>query len=75
MLRESALAAYKALCLEAYARMDFILDENGDAYCLEANTLPGMTPTSLLPQEAAAVGIDYPTLCEKIVELSLEKYR
>lgn len=74
-LRESAMAAYKALCLEAYARMDFILDENGDAYCLEANTLPGMTPTSLLPQEAAAVGIDYPTLCEKIVELSLEKYR
>ena len=55
--------------------MDFILDENGDAYCLEANTLPGMTPTSLLPQEAAAVGISYPDLCEKIVELSLDKYR
>lgn len=75
ILRRSALNAYRALCLEAYARMDFILDENGDAYCLEANTLPGMTPTSLLPQEAAAVGIDYPELCEKIVELSLEKYR
>lgn len=74
-LRECALDAYKALSLEAYARMDFILDEKGDAYCLEANTLPGMTPTSLLPQEAAAVGIDYPTLCERIVELSLEKYK
>ncbi|MGN1130772.1 MAG: D-alanine--D-alanine ligase, partial [Ruminococcus sp.] len=44
------------------------------AYCLEANTLPGMTPTSLLPQEAAVEGMDYPTLCDKIVELSLEKY-
>ncbi len=75
VLRESAFNAYRALCLEAYARMDFILDENGDAYCLEANTLPGMTPTSLLPQEAAAVGISYPDLCEKIVELSLDKYR
>lgn len=74
-LRECAFNAYRALCLEAYARMDFILDENGDAYCLEANTLPGMTPTSLLPQEAAAVGISYADLCEKIVELSLDKYR
>ncbi|MBQ5347656.1 MAG: D-alanine--D-alanine ligase [Ruminococcus sp.] len=74
-LRKCAMDAYRALCLESYARMDFILDDKGDAYCLEANTLPGMTPTSLLPQEAAAVGIDYATLCEKIVELSLEKYR
>lgn len=74
-MRESALEAYKVLHLEAYARMDFILDKNGSAYCLEANTLPGMTPTSLLPQEAAAIGMDYPTLCETIVNISLEKYR
>lgn len=74
-LRKCAYDAYKALSLEAYARMDFILDENDDAYCLEANTLPGMTPTSLLPQEAEAMGINYPDLCEKIVELSLDKYR
>lgn len=74
-LRESAFAAYNALHLNAYARIDFILDKNGNAYCLEANTLPGMTPTSLLPKEAEAAGIDYPTLCEKIVEISLNKYR
>ena len=49
-------------------------EEDGSFYCLEANTLPGMTPTSLLPQEAAAVGIDYPELCEKLAQLSLEKY-
>jgi len=43
-------------------------------YCLETNTLPGMTPTSLLPQEAAAVGIDYDELCHQMVLLSMEKY-
>lgn len=75
ILRACALEAFKVLHLEAYARMDYILDEENNAYCLEANTLPGMTPTSLLPQEAEAVGIGYPDLCEKIVELSLEKYR
>lgn len=74
-LRDSAYAAYKVLGLKAYARMDFILDDNGKAYCLEANALPGMTPTSLLPQEAEAIGIDYASLCDKIVELSLAKYK
>ncbi len=72
-LRMSAEAAYKALYLESYARIDFILDKNGDAYCLEANTLPGMTPTSLLPQEAAVEGLSYADLCEKIIEISLNK--
>ena len=71
---DNAELTYKALHLESYARVDFILDENGDPYCLEANTLPGMTPTSLLPQEAKAEGIDYPDLCEKIIEISLERY-
>ena len=66
---------FRALKLSVYARMDFLLTEDEDAYCLEANTLPGMTPTSLLPQEAAVIGIDYITLCERIVALSLEKYR
>lgn len=66
---------FKALQLSVYARMDFLLTEDGDAYCLEANTLPGMTPTSLLPQEAAVLGIDYLHLCEKIIALSLEKYQ
>lgn len=73
-LRRAAEAAYRALHLESYARIDFLLDENGVEYCLEANTLPGMTPTSLLPQEAAVEGFDYPELCEKIIELSLKKY-
>ena len=62
---------FAALRLRGYARFDYILDENGVAYCLEANTLPGMTPTSLLPQEAAAVGIEYGELCEKIATLAL----
>ncbi|MCH5297540.1 MAG: D-alanine--D-alanine ligase [Ruminococcus sp.] len=73
-LRSAAEEAYQALNLESYARIDFLLDENGVEYCLEANTLPGMTPTSLLPQEAAVEGIDYPELCEKIIEISLNKY-
>ena len=66
-IREAALAVHKALRLGTYSRSDFILDEaTGKFYCLEANTLPGMTPTSLFPQEAAAVGIDYDTLCETV---------
>jgi D-alanine-D-alanine ligase len=62
--------AYRILRLHTYARIDFMMDGNGDMYCLEANTLPGMTPTSLIPQEAAAVGIGYDELCEKIIEIS-----
>ena len=68
---EMALKLYRGLGLSVYSRADFILDENGQAWCLEINTLPGMTPTSLVPQEAAQVGLDYGALCEKIVELSL----
>ena len=73
-LRAAAVDAYNALHLESYARVDFLLDENGKTYCLEANTLPGMTPTSLLPQEAAVEGLGYADLSEKIIEISLEKY-
>ena len=50
---------------------DLMMDEDCNIYCLEANTLPGMTPTSLLPQEAAALGIDFPSLCEKLIEVSV----
>ena len=74
-MREAATAAYKALHLDSYARVDFILDKDDNAYCLEANTLPGMTPTSLLPQEAAVEGIGYADLCELIINNSLEKYK
>lgn len=66
---------FTLLGLGVYARVDFLLTPDGDAYVLEANTLPGMTPTSLLPQEAAAAGIDYPTLCSAILRLSLELRR
>lgn len=64
--------AFRALRLKNYARMDFMMNEAGEIYCLEANTLPGMTPTSLLPQEAEAVGISFEELCEKIIEAAVE---
>ncbi len=63
----------QALGLDTYSRMDFLMDENGSLYCLEANTLPGMTPTSLLPQEAQAVGMDFGQLCEEIIRISLNR--
>ena len=66
---------YEALNLQAYARLDFLMEENGSMYCLEANTLPGMTPTSLIPQEASVIGMNYPQLCEKLIEVSLKKYQ
>ena len=72
-MQREAEHAYEVLRLKAYGRIDFLLDEDDNYFCLEANTLPGMTPMSLLPQEAKAAGIDYPELCEKIIELSLKK--
>lgn len=74
-MQKIAEDVFKALRLKTYARMDFMLNEQEEIYCLEANTLPGMTPTSLLPQEAKVIGIDFPALCEKIIEISLNKYR
>lgn len=71
-LRAAALAVYHALGLSVYSRADFILDADGEPWFLEINTLPGMTPTSLLPQEAAAVGIEYPQLCQRILDASLK---
>ena len=72
-LQECAERAFKALRLKSYARMDFRMNAAGEIFCLEANTLPGMTPISLLPQEALAVGIDFGALCERILETALEK--
>ncbi len=72
---ERALALHRALGLSAYSRTDFILDAAGEAWCLEINTLPGLTPASLLPKEAAAIGLEYGALCEKIIQLSLAQRR
>ena len=74
-MQREAEKAYDVLGLEGYGRVDFLLDNNGDMFSLEANTLPGMTSASLIPQEAAAEGIGYEDLCNKIVEVSLEKYK
>ena len=63
--------AHQALKLRGYSRVDFRLAPDGLMYCLEVNTLPGLTRTSLLPQSAAAVGIEFPDLCERICRLAL----
>lgn len=68
---EMALALHRALGIDVYSRSDFRLDPDGGIWCLELNTLPGLTAASLLPKEAAAVGIDYDTLCRMIAEESL----
>ena len=70
-VQQQALLAFKALKLRGYARIDFRLTTEGEFYCLEANTLPGMTELSLIPQGAAAMGIGFPELCERIVRLAL----
>lgn len=74
-MQDATIAACQTLKLDIYSRADFLLTETGDIYCLEVNTLPGMTPTSLLPQEAKAAGIEYGELCELIIEKSLERYK
>lgn len=71
-MQKYAEQAFTALRLRNYARMDFMMGKTGDIYCLEANTLPGMTPTSLLPQEAAAIGMSFEDLCEEILESSIK---
>lgn len=65
----------RVLGLDTYSRSDFLLDKDNHIFCLEANTLPGMTPTSLLPQEAKVVGMNFNRLCEKLIEISLRRYR
>ena len=71
-LGEAALTVFQTIGLSVYARADFIVTKDGTPYFLEINTLPGMTPTSLVPQEAAAAGISYGGLCETIIQKSLE---
>jgi len=71
-MQDIALKVHKILRLGSYSRIDFMLDSENNIYCLEANTLPGMTPTSLLPQEAKAAGISYEELCDKIVKMAFD---
>lgn len=74
-LAQAALTVFRTLGLSVYSRADFIVTGDGTPWFLEINTLPGMTPTSLVPQEAAAVGISYGELCERIIQASLEARR
>lgn len=73
-MRHYAEEVAKVIGLDTYSRSDFLLDKDGNMFCLEANTLPGMTPTSLLPQEAAVVGVNFNELCEKLIDISMKKY-
>jgi D-alanine-D-alanine ligase len=70
-VQDEALRAFRSLKLRGCARIDFRMAKDGMFYCLEANTLPGMTQTSLIPQAAAAAGISFPALCDRIVRLAL----
>lgn len=63
----------EVLGLDTYSRTDFLLNSRNEIFCLETNTVPGMTDTSLLPQEAAVVGIDFPELCQRIVDMAVAK--
>ncbi len=73
LVQRTALAAHRALDLEVYSRVDFLLTESGEPMVLEINTIPGMTSASLLPEAAAAAGQSYEQLCARIVELSLNR--
>jgi D-alanine-D-alanine ligase len=69
-VQQQALAAFRALKLRGYARIDFRMSPEGEFFCLEANTLPGMTELSLIPQGAAAMGMDFPELCDHIAKMA-----
>lgn len=70
-MQETAEKVFRILRLKNYARMDFMMNERDEIFCLEANTLPGMTPTSLLPQEAKAIGMDFESLCQNIIDSAM----
>ena len=74
-IQDLALRAHRSLGLQVYSRVDVMLPEDGAATVLELNTIPGMTEASLLPEMAAAAGIDYPALCARIIQLSLHRGR
>ena len=71
-VQAAAVATHRSLGVEIYSRVDVLLDSQNRPFVLEANTIPGMTETSLLPKAAAATGISFPELCKTIAELSLQ---
>lgn len=71
--QDYALRAHKALGCSGVSRSDFIIDESGEPWILETNTIPGMTETSLLPDAARAAGIEFPELCTKLIEFALNR--
>lgn len=73
-MQQIAEKVFMALRLKCYARMDFMMSADGELFCLEANTLPGMTPTSLIPQEAKAIGMEFGELCEWIIKMAIERF-
>lgn len=75
LVRTLALAAHRAVKAGSYSRVDFRLDDSGQPWCLEVNTVPGMTRTSLLPQSAQAVGISFPELCDRICRAAVADHR
>lgn len=73
-IQAAALGAFRAIGGRDYARVDVMVRANGEPVVLEVNTLPGMTPTSLLPKAAAAVGISYEQLCQRMIDLALRRH-
>jgi D-alanine-D-alanine ligase len=74
-VQEAALGAFRAVGGRDYGRVDVMVRDNGAPVVLEVNTLPGMTETSLFPKAAAAVGLSYPALCQRMIELALRRAR
>jgi D-alanine-D-alanine ligase len=72
-VQAAGLAAFRAIGGRDYSRVDVMVRANGDPVVLEVNTLPGMTETSLLPKAAAAAGISYADLCQRMVDLALQR--
>ena len=74
-MQKLAEEACKALGIVTYSRADVLMKKDGSMYCIEVNTLPGMTVTSLVPQEARAMGMEFPQLCEHLINVSMKKYK
>lgn len=75
MVQDAALAAHQSLGIEVYSRVDVLLDKDENPYVLEANTIPGMTESSLLPKSAAVAGYGFAELCMKIIDISMSTPR